>query len=123
MKGILFILASVMFFSPFLTGMAIEKGALPEPDDFGIDETSASEIDSVDALVGLVANVVGWVYIIFFIIAVFFILLAAFNYLTAGDDAEQIKKARQMLIYAAIAIAIALLAVMANTIVKNFLNG
>jgi len=38
---------------------------------------------SVTGTVDVIKNIVKWVYILFFIIAVLFIILAAFNYLTA----------------------------------------
>ena len=41
---------------------------------------------TVGGIVDIIRQVVRWVYIIFFIIAVFFIIWAAFTYLTAGGD-------------------------------------
>ena len=76
---------------------------------------------TVGGLVDILRNVVRWVYIIFFVLAVMWILLAAFNYLTAGGEAEKITKAKNMLIYAAVAIVVALLAVGFETIIRNFL--
>lgn len=76
---------------------------------------------TVGGLVDILRNVVRWVYIIFFVLAVLFILLAAFNYLTAGGEAEKITKAKNQLIYAVVAIVVALLAVGFETIIRNFL--
>jgi len=76
---------------------------------------------TVGGLVDILRNVVRWVYIIFFVIAVMFILFAAFNYLTAGGEAEKITKAKNQLIYAVVAIVVALLAVGFETIIRNFL--
>jgi undecaprenyl pyrophosphate phosphatase UppP len=76
---------------------------------------------TVGGLVDVLRNVVRWVYIIFFVLAVMFILFAAFNYLTAGGEAEKISKAKNQLIYAIIAIVVALLAVGFETIIRNFL--
>jgi len=77
---------------------------------------------TVGGLVDVIRNVVKWVYIIFFVIAVLFILFAAFSYLTAGGDPEKVGKAKSQIIYAAVAIAVALLAVGFEVIVKNFLQ-
>ena len=77
---------------------------------------------TVGGLVDLVRQIVRWAYIIFFIIAVLMIILAAFSYLTAGGDAEKVNTAKNRLIYAAVAIAVAFLAVSFETIIKNFLS-
>lgn len=78
--------------------------------------------ETVGGLVEIVQAVVSWVYIVFFIIGVLFILFAAFSYLTAGGDAERVAKAKNQLIYAAIAIAVALLAVGFEAIIRTFLT-
>lgn len=76
---------------------------------------------TVGGVVGVLQNVVRWIYIIFFIIAVLFILFAAFAYLTAGGEAEKVTTAKNQLIYAVVAIVVALLAVGFETIIRNFL--
>jgi phosphoglycerol transferase MdoB-like AlkP superfamily enzyme len=76
---------------------------------------------TVGGLVGLLGQIVRWVYIIFFIIAVLFIILAAFSYLTAAGDEEKVKTAKNRIIYAAVAIIVALLAVGFEAIIRTFL--
>ena len=66
---------------------------------------------------------VGWIYRIFFIVAAVFIIIAAFNYLTAQGDPEKVGKAKSMIIYAVIAIVVALLAFSIDIIVSTFLIG
>lgn len=77
--------------------------------------------ETVGGLVDVLRGVVRWVYIIFFVVAVLFILFAAFNYLTAAGDEDKVGKAKSGIIYAAIAIAIAFLAVGFETIIGTFL--
>ena len=77
---------------------------------------------TVGGLVDVVRGVVRWVYIIFFILAVLFILFAAFTYLMAGGEPEAVNKAKTQLIYAAVAIAVALLAVGFEQIIQAFLT-
>lgn len=77
---------------------------------------------SVTGIVDVIRNVIKWIYIIFFIIAVLFILMAAFTYLSAGGDAEKVNTAKNKLIYAAVAIAVALLAIGFETIIRTFLS-
>ena len=84
----------------------------------GVDRVGPS---TVGGIVDIIRQIVRWVYIIFFIIAVLMIIMAAFTYLTAGGDAEKVNTAKNRLIYAAVAIAVALLAVGFEVIVRNFL--
>ncbi len=53
-------------------------------------------------------------------LAVIFGIIAAFGYLTAAGEAEKVKKANDRLLYAAIAIAVALLARAIPSIVASF---
>jgi fumarate reductase subunit D len=55
-------------------------------------------------------TLINWIFTILLILAVFFILWAAFKYLTAGGDNEKIGSAHKILVYAVVAIAVALLA-------------
>ena len=60
-------------------------------------------------------------YQAFFIVAVGAVLLAAFTYLTAKDDPEKIKSATKQILWASVAIAIALVSVGANVIIKDLI--
>ena len=122
MSGKKFIfITSIIFliFLPFLVG-AITPGAIPEAKELGTPE---SPIKTPGGLLDTIASIVKWVYIVFFIVAVLFILIAAFNYLTGSGQPEKIKIVHTQLIYAVIAITIALLSVGAVAIIKNFLGG
>ena len=98
----------------------LKPGTLPSSENLNFPP---SPIKESSELIDVIARIVGWIYIIFFIIAVMYILFAAFNYLTGANDPEKIKTGRNQIIYAAIAIAIALLAVGARTIIEGFLGG
>ena len=97
----------------------LKPGTLPSSENLN----PPSPIEESSELIDVIARIVGWIYIIFFIIAVMYILFAAFNYLTGVNDPEKIKTGRNQIIYAAIAIVIALLAVGARTIIEGFLGG
>lgn len=99
---------------------AITAGQIPTSGDIGIQKVIQSE--TAEGLKGVVASVVRWTYVIFFIIAVLFLLFAAYNYLTAKGDPETIKNVHNQLIYAAIAIVVALVAVSVDVIIKNFIK-
>ena len=83
---------------------------------------SEGPITSVSQVKTLLENILGWIYTFFFIFAAIFILIAAFQYLTAAGDEEKVKKAKNMLIYAVIAIAIALVAMGIDNIVANLVG-
>jgi len=123
-KFIFFILIifeiSIPILTAAITPWAITPGSIPDAQQLRIQQDSP--IKSSDALLNVIANIVKWVYTIFFIVAVMFILFAAFNYLGGAGSPERLKKAHSMIIYAAIAIAIALLSVGVVTIIQNFLQ-
>ncbi|MEK7076659.1 MAG: hypothetical protein AAB967_00345, partial [Patescibacteria group bacterium] len=58
--------------------------------------------------------------IFFYIVATLMIILAAWSYLTAGGDETKVAGAKNKVIYALIAIAIAVIAGGIVTLVKNF---
>jgi len=62
-----------------------------------------------------------WIYTVLLIVAVVFVLLAAFTYLTASGDPAKVKKATNMLIYAVVAVVVALIAWGIESIVRNAL--
>lgn len=81
-----------------------------------------SPIKTPDAIFDILAGILRYAYTIFFIVAIIFILIAAFNFLTAKDNPEKVKSARSQLMWAAVAIAIALISVGAANIVLRFLE-
>lgn len=109
-----------MILFPFFVSLAApEAGKVPIATDF---VSQGSPITEPNQFLDVIASIVKWTYAIFFIITVMFVLFAAFNYLTGGDDAEKIKSAHQQIMYAAIAVAVALLAVGFSLIIQQFLS-
>lgn len=82
-----------------------------------------SPVCSSDDVVNVLKNILNFMYTIFFILSIIFVLLAAYNYLFAKDDPEKIKSATKSIMWAAVAIIIALVSVGANAIIKNFITG
>ncbi|MDO8504234.1 MAG: hypothetical protein Q7S36_00065 [Candidatus Liptonbacteria bacterium] len=66
--------------------------------------TSTSEIFSLGC------TIVNFLFAVLIFLTIFFVVLAAFKYLTSGGDPEKVKEASQDLLYAAVAIVIGLLA-------------
>lgn len=79
--------------------------------------------ESVDDIVGILENLFGIAYRLFFAAAAFTILFAAYNYLTAQGSAEKLKKAQDMLLYSVIAIVIALIALSVDNIIASIIGG
>ena len=112
-----------LLFLPLLTSAISPDQVTPENiAGGGVIKVEKSPIQNVSGIVGIVAGVVKWIYIIFFIIAVMYVLFAAFAYLTENDDSEKMKVVHSRIKYAAIAIAVAILAIGLELIVKNFLT-
>ncbi len=96
------------------------KVQIPTYENIGVEKSPIESAPDITRVVIFATQ--GW-YTSFFIFAVIFILVAAFKYLTAAGEPEKIKTAHKMLIWAAVAIAIALIAVGATQIIKSFLGG
>ena len=79
-------------------------------------------ISSLDDFDNLVNKIVNWFSGFIIVIAVLFILVAAWTFLTAGGDPEKVTKARQMLIYSLVGIAVAVLAWSMVPLITNILN-
>lgn len=71
--------------------------------------SAAVPVDTIDTpqeVIGAIKNIGDWMYTIFLALAVIFIIYAAFIYLTSGGG-DGVAKAHKMLLYAAVAIAVA----------------
>jgi hypothetical protein len=67
--------------------------------------------------------IVGWLFTFLVVLAVIFVLVAAYKYLTAAGDPEKVKAAGNTLIYAAVAIVVALFARGLPLIVESLFAG
>ena len=81
-----------------------------------------AKIESLEGIQLVIKDIVGWMMNVFWVVAVGFIVWAAFNFLTAQGDAEKVQKAKKMLLYAVIAAVIVLLANGVNVILTNILE-
>jgi flagellar biosynthesis protein FlhB len=72
--------------------------------------TITAPITDEQDLKDLLCNVIAWFFWIIIVISVIMVLVAAFDYVTAGDDTEKTSRGRRRLTYAAVGIAVALLA-------------
>ena len=65
---------------------------------------------TVAGLVKVIERIGGYLSTIIFSLAIIFILVSAFQFLTAAGNPEKITSARQVLIYALVAVAVAVIA-------------
>ena len=82
----------------------------------------APVITSLRGLITYICNAINWVFTFLVILTILFIIIAAFRYLTSAGDPEKVKAANHQLIYAAIAIAVALVAKGIPLVVAGFLG-
>lgn len=67
-------------------------------------------INSINSVGTSLCTITNWLFYFLIILAVIFIIIAAFRYLTAAGDPEKVKAASHSLLYAAIAIVVGILA-------------
>ena len=85
-------------------------------------DPSESPIKSIADILKVLNNIVKWMYMFFFAVAVLFILMAAYGYLTAQGNPETIQKVNKQILYAVIAIVIAIVSVGFDVIIRRFLE-
>ena len=66
----------------------------------------------------IITNITNLVYGLLLAVAVLFVIIAGFQYLTAGGDPEKLKTARDKIMYAAIAVLVGVAATGIVNIVK-----
>lgn len=73
-------------------------------------KTIPTGITTAAGFLGVVEVITDWIFVILLLVAVIFIVLAGFQFITGGGDPAQISGARTKLIYAAVGVAVAVLA-------------
>ncbi len=94
---------------------------------FALGQTQAppaplAPVQNFQGLTNLFGNLINWFFWIVMFLGVIFILYAAFKYLTAQGDEGKITEANRMLIYALVAIGVALLARALPVLVTTFIG-
>lgn len=79
-------------------------------------------IRSFQGFLDVFNTLITWIFTLLLVLAVIFIIFAAFKYLTAGGEDEKIKSAHKMIVYAVVAIAVAFLAQGVSFVVAQLLN-
>ena len=81
-----------------------------------------SNITSLQTILNDLCVVFAWMFYFLIVVAVIFVIVAAFKYLLAGGDPEKVKAAGATLLYAAVAIGVALLAKAIPLVIGSFLG-
>jgi len=69
----------------------------------------ATTIPDLDVIT-VINNIVNWLFGILLVLAVLFFILAAFKFITAGGNPEEVESARRMILYGVIGLIVAFLA-------------
>ena len=75
----------------------------------GIGKALPTGITSAQGFLGLMTNVVNWIFAFLMLAAILFIMLAGFQFVTSGGDASAVNQERSKLLWAAVGIGVALL--------------
>tara|TARA_Y100000310_G_scaffold328929_1_gene397909 strand:- start:755 stop:1129 length:375 start_codon:yes stop_codon:yes gene_type:complete len=107
----------LMTLAPFLKAAAgngeeeVELGS-------GLD----TPVESVEGVLVLLQDIVGWMQVFFYVIATLMIVLGAWDYLLSDASEEKVKKAKDKILYAIVAIIIAVIAGGIVRLVETFVN-
>lgn len=101
--------------SLLVASLAMAQGLIPGPGD--------SPIKRVEDIMRVLNTFINWMFSILIVVAVIFIIYAAFLYLTAGGDPEKVSNATRQLIYAAVAIGVAFISTGIRFVVEQLLRG
>lgn len=97
---------------PLLTFAQIPTGPGPQ--------TPPAPITTMAGVTGVICVAINWIFTFLIILTVVFVLVAAFKYLTSGGDPEKAKSAQHTLLYAIIAVVVAIIAKGVPSIVGSY---
>ena len=87
------------------------------------EENPPPVVSNICGVIDVIAKVGRYLLFVLIALAVVFVIMAAFKYLTASGDAEAVKKANQQILYAVVAIVIGILASAVVPVVANIIIG
>lgn len=118
------LLALQVFALPALNSIAYAQTATCAGSDKGAEcPWEVSKDAGPDIIVNLIDKVANWMFTILLVLAVIFIVWAAYNYLLSEGNEEKVTAAHKALVYAAVAVAVAVLARGFVYVVRNTVMG
>jgi magnesium-transporting ATPase (P-type) len=85
--------------------------------------SNINNINQITGGAGIICVLINWVFWLLIVLTIVFVLYAAFLYLTAAGEPEKVKAASHTLLYAAVAVIVALIAKGLPLIVSGFIGG
>ncbi len=73
-------------------------------------QTAPTNPLTIERILRILNTLINWLFTLLLVVATFFIFYAAYLYLTAAGNEENVGKAKNQLIFAAVAIAVAFVA-------------
>jgi len=118
------VLFSLFFVPSVAVGQQISVPDFPKADDFNFGNNQMRPVEdfTLEKGLGILALVLKVIYIVFFIYAALNVVWVAWDYLQSGGDSAKTKSAQQRLIYIAVAMAVALIALGVDNFVRNILD-
>ena len=118
-----YIITVILVLTLFIIGLGVSAITVnpnqPNIAPFNTGDTQ-SPIQSATGAVNLFVTIVQWAYTIFYIVAVLFILVAAYNFIQGGSNPKAVETAKAQLKYAVIAIVVALIASGVSLVLQRF---
>jgi hypothetical protein len=112
--------AAISFVLPALA--FAQTTIVPPGSAAGTASVPQANITSLQSILNDLCVVFAWMFYFLIVVAVIFVIVAAFRYLLAGGDPEKVKAAGGTLLYAAVAIGVALLAKAIPLVIGSFLG-
>lgn len=100
---------------------ALAIGTIPTPP--GLTGGLPTPITSATDASTVFCDLLAWVFWGVIVLAIVFALVGAYRYVTSSGDAEKVRSANRTLLYAAIAVVVALVAAGVPYIVSSFIGG
>lgn len=115
------VIAFAKMFGPSILSLALPVLVLAQAPPVP-SNVPQSNITSLQSILNLLCVVFGWLFWFLVVLAVIMVLVAAFRYITAAGNPENVGKAGSTLLYAAVAIGVALIARAIPFVVGTFLG-
>lgn len=101
---------------------AIVLGAVEQPTESLPTKTQLGTLPTKTGIESILEAVVNWVFAIMVVVGTIFIILAGFQFVTAGGDPEKVSEARMKLIWGIAGFGVAVLARAILPLVKSLLG-
>jgi hypothetical protein len=112
-------LLPVLGLTAVLTPLFAQALTIPAPNGVVVP---TGVLTSSTSVVNLFCGIIPWIFWGLIVLSIVFVLVAAYRYLFSSGDPEKVRGANKTLIYAAIAIVVALIAAGVPSLINNFLG-